>query len=63
MEATVTNFKKMMNDEAGASAAEYALIIAIIGVAMGLAAIALGDQITASISGAAGEIETVRKAS
>lgn len=59
----MTNFLKMMNDESGASAAEYALIIAIIGSAMGLAAIALGNQIRQSISGASGEIATVRAAS
>ena len=56
----MTTLLKMMKDESGASAAEYALIIAIIGTAMGLAAIGLSQQITASISGASGEIQEVR---
>ena len=41
----MTAFVKMMKDEAGASAAEYALILAIIGSAIALAAIGLGDAI------------------
>ena len=41
----MSNFIKMLNDEAGASAAEYALILAIIGSAIALAAIGLGDAI------------------
>jgi len=39
------NFVKMLKNESGASAAEYALILAIIGAALALAAIALGGAI------------------
>ena len=46
-----------LNDEAGASAAEYALILAVIGVGIGLAAGALGDAIQVAIERATGEIE------
>ncbi|WP_205479692.1 Flp family type IVb pilin [Sphingomonas arenae] len=42
----MTNFIKMLNDESGASAAEYALILAIIGSAIALAAIGLGNAIS-----------------
>jgi pilus assembly protein Flp/PilA len=57
------NLIKMLKDESGASAAEYALIIAIIGTAMGLAAIALGAEVRGSITDATTEIGTVRAAS
>lgn len=56
-------FLKMMKNESGAAAAEYALIIAIIGSVMGLAAIALSGTITDSITGAQGEIVDVQAAS
>lgn len=59
----MNTFLKMMKNESGAAAAEYALIIAIIGSIMGLAAIALSGTITASITGAEGEIEAVQTAS
>jgi pilus assembly protein Flp/PilA len=38
-----------LTDEAGASAAEYALILGVIGTAIALSAIALGSAINASI--------------
>jgi pilus assembly protein Flp/PilA len=38
-------FIRMLKDESGASAAEYALILAIVGAAIALAAIALGGTI------------------
>ena len=41
----MTNFIRMLKDESGASAAEYALILAIVGAAIALAAIALGSTI------------------
>ena len=44
-------FIKMLKDRSGASAAEYALILAIVGSAIALAAVALGT----SISGAMGD--------
>lgn len=44
------NFVKMLKNESGASAAEYALILAIIGAALALAAVALGDAISNAIN-------------
>ena len=42
-------FINMMRDDSGASAAEYALILAIIGGAIALAAITLGKTISNSL--------------
>ena len=39
------NFIKMLRDDRGASAAEYALILAIIGAVIALAALGLADAI------------------
>ena len=47
----MTAFIKMMKDQSGASAAEYALILAIVGGAIALAAVTLGK----SVSGALGK--------
>jgi pilus assembly protein Flp/PilA len=44
---------KLLRDESGASAAEYALILAIIGSAIALAAIALGSSIATAVNSAA----------
>lgn len=41
---------KMMKDKSGASAAEYALILAIIGSALAIAAIGLGNTISDSLN-------------
>ena len=41
----MTNFIKMIKDETGASAAEYALILAIIGATVAIASILLGNAI------------------
>ena len=49
-------FIPLMLDQEGASAAEYALILAIIGGAIALAAIALGVAISNSMKSAAGTI-------
>ncbi len=38
-------FIRMLKDESGASAAEYALILAIVGGAIALAALALGTPV------------------
>ena len=46
-------FINMLRDEAGASAAEYALILAIIGSVIAVAAIALGNAVGGSMTGAA----------
>ena len=40
----------LMKDESGASAAEYALILAIIGAAIALAAIALGNAVAVAMN-------------
>lgn len=46
----MTNFVlKMVRDESGAAAAEYALILAVIGSAIGAAAFLLGDAVKTSI--------------
>lgn len=49
-------FISMMLDQDGASAAEYALILAIIGGAIAIAAIALGSSISNSMNSASGTI-------
>jgi pilus assembly protein Flp/PilA len=46
----MNNFVSMLRDESGASAAEYALILAIVGGAIALAAITLGKTIGNSLS-------------
>lgn len=46
----MTNFVRMMKDESGASAAEYALILAIIGGAIAMAAVALGGAVEGSMT-------------
>ena len=49
-------FITLMLDQDGASAAEYALILAIIGGAIALSAIALGGSISNAMNSAAGNI-------
>lgn len=49
----MTTFINMIKDESGASAAEYALILAIVGTAIAAAAIFLGDTIGNAINEAA----------
>jgi pilus assembly protein Flp/PilA len=39
-------FVKMMTDQSGASAAEYALILAIVGGAIAIAAVTLGGSVS-----------------
>lgn len=46
-------FINMIRDESGASAAEYALILAIVGTAIAVAAIFLGGTINNSMEDAA----------
>ena len=48
----MTNFLNMIRDDSGASAAEYALILAIVGSAIALGAIALGNAISNRMSSA-----------
>ena len=59
----VTNFIKMIRDDSGASAAEYALILAIVGAAIAFAAVALGSSIAASMGRAKACIDTPPTAS
>ena len=47
-----------MRDEAGAAAAEYALILAIVGTGIAAAAIALGGSITTAMNAAGSCITT-----
>lgn len=46
-------FRDFAQDETGASAAEYALILAIVGTAIAAAAITLGGAISTAINDAA----------
>jgi len=43
----------MLRDDSGASAAEYALILAIVGTAIALAALYLGGEIAGAVNSAA----------
>jgi pilus assembly protein Flp/PilA len=49
----VKTFINLLKDDSGASAAEYALILAIVGSGIALAAVFLGDAITTAINEAA----------
>ena len=46
----MTTFIKMLRDESGASAAEYALILAIVGSGLAVAALFLGNTISNSMN-------------
>lgn len=48
----MTFFKNFLRDEAGASAAEYALILAIIGSVIAFAAVNLGGAVAGAMSDA-----------
>ena len=48
----MTNFIKMIRDDRGAAAAEYALILAIVGAAIALAAVLLGESIANAMDSA-----------
>lgn len=50
--------KNFLNDEAGASAAEYALILAVIGIGIVVAATTLSDAIQLSLNDAAAAVNT-----
>ena len=52
----MTNFIRMIKDESGASAAEYALILAVVGIGIVLAAVALGTAVGNSMQCAADTI-------
>lgn len=52
-------FLNFLRDESGAAAAEYALILAIVGAGIAVAAAALGTAISTAINDTAVEIGTV----
>ena len=54
----MSKFLSFLKEENGASAAEYALILAIVGSAIAAAAIFLGSTIATAINGAASCIAT-----
>ena len=49
----MSKFLSFWKDESGAAAAEYALILAIVGAGIAAAAVLFGDDIAATINGAA----------
>ena len=51
-------FINMLRDQGGASAAEYALILAIVGGAIAIAALALGNAVANSMNRASNCIKT-----
>ena len=51
-------FIKLLKDQSGASAAEYALILAIVGTGIALAAFGLGQSISNAMNTATNCIET-----
>jgi pilus assembly protein Flp/PilA len=53
----MTFIKNFLNDEAGASAAEYALILAVVGVAIGGAALVLGQAVGDAIVTAGNNVD------
>ena len=54
----MNSFIRMMEDESGAAAAEYALILAIVGAAIAAAAITLGNTVANSMNSASTCIKT-----
>ncbi|MEO6359286.1 MAG: Flp family type IVb pilin [Sphingomicrobium sp.] len=46
----MTNFINMLRDDSGASAAEYALILAIIGAGIAVASYTLGQSISGAMN-------------
>ena len=46
-------FLELLNDDSGAAAAEYALILAIVGAAIAIAAVTLGKTISNAMNSAA----------
>ena len=54
----MTFFKKLWNNQSGASAAEYALILAIVGTGIAVAAYSLGGAIKGAMNSATTCIES-----
>lgn len=57
-----TFLKQFLRDESGASAAEYALIIAVVGVGIGAAALILGDNVATAVGNAANDVHNCNTA-
>lgn len=57
-----TFIKNFIADESGASAAEYALIIAVVGVGIGAAALVLGANVESAVGNAANEVDNCNNA-
>lgn len=55
---SMSTFIRMIRDESGAAAAEYALILAIVGGAIALAAIGLGNAVSGAMNNATSCINT-----
>ena len=53
----------MLRDDAGASAAEYALILAIVGSALAIAAIGLGNAVAGAMNNASAKIDACQSGS
>ena len=60
MRKVIVWFAHVMSDESGATAAEYALILAIVSTGIAGAAILLGQNISEAISDAASCISTAK---
>ena len=58
-----TFLKTFLRDESGASAAEYALIIAVVGVGIGAAALILGQNVEQAVGDAANDVADCNTAS
>ena len=56
---TMSKFLSFWKDESGAAAAEYALILAIVGAGIAAAAVLLGNDIANAITGAATAISAL----
>lgn len=54
----MTKFVEFLKDESGASAAEYALILAIVGAGIALAASQLGQAVQTAIDNTKTEVQT-----
>ncbi len=54
----MTKFVRMIKDESGAAAAEYALILAIVGAAIAIAAVQLGGAVSHSMNTATSRINS-----
>jgi pilus assembly protein Flp/PilA len=57
----MTLIKKLWADTSGASAAEYALILAIVGTGIAAAAVVLGDSIGNAMNRTATKMDNINK--